>query len=547
MDVPRAQGGASLLISWRCEQKRVLVVGTGHVAASRVLTALEADALVTLYGPRQYLCHELTVRVERGEVEYMDTWYDDSRLASFDLVFSCHHDESLSETIAADCRRLRVPINTADRPTLCDFYMTSTYRDQSLQVAVSTICEASKLANRVKRHIATSLPANLGEAIGRVGSLRRRLRQEDSGDEAVARRMKWLAQICEYWSLDQLAKLDDIAIEQLLKGYREDDEGYHSMQSFLEPLPPSELVSTLASSAIIPSSHTPPTSISPQPGKIILCGSGPGDPSYLTMAAYDAITKEADLVLADKIVPQEILQLVKCELRIARKFPGNTERAQNEFNRMALEAANQGKTVLRLKQGDPYLFGRGAEEVLFFRQHGYEPIVLAGLTSAMAAPLLAGISVTHRNTASQCLITTATGKQGSRIALPQYSSTRTDIFLMSIHRLNDLVQELTEQHSYPPDIPTAIIERAGCVDQRCIWAPLNGIVQELERCGGSLPPGLLVVGWSVGVLRPVDLPVSGVGATMGAVNPSRRENISNTLPKAVPDQLLGLHDPHGLW
>jgi uroporphyrin-III C-methyltransferase len=235
-----------------------------------------------------------------------------------------------------------VPVNVADMSDLCDFFMTSTHRDQSLQVAVSTNGQASKLASRIRRQIASALPTNLGAAIQRVGLLRRRIRGSDPSDAASTRRMHWLAQICEYWSLDRLAALSDRDMEGLLNIYN-NDEGYESLEGTNPIMSP------------VPTASRQPVNITteittPKIGSLTLVGSGPGDPSLLTVAAVNAIN-EADLVLADKIVPAEVIALVKCELQIARKFPGNADTAQNEFNQEALKAMGEGKKVVRLKQG----------------------------------------------------------------------------------------------------------------------------------------------------------------------------------------------------
>ncbi|KAI7072558.1 siroheme synthase, partial [Hortaea werneckii] len=170
--------------------------------------------------------------------------------------------------------------------------------------------------------------------------------------------MRWLAQICEYWPLRRLAAISDDDVDGILQAYKHD-------------------------SSIAPSSDAKPL-LNPADldarrnrGRIILAGSGPGHPDLLTTATLKAI-RSADLILADKLVPAPVLELVprRTPIQIARKFPGNADAAQEELHRMGLEAMDQGQTVLRLKQGDPYLYGRGAEEVAFFREHGYEATVL---------------------------------------------------------------------------------------------------------------------------------------------------------------------------
>lgn len=523
--VPVPQGGASLMVAYQCKNKRVLVIGNSPVAASRVLASLEADATVCLVGSLQGMSSELLYRIEHKQIEWLGENYDNQLVDKFDLVFVCLSDRDLCTQIASDCRSRRIPVNVTDMNDLCDFYMTSTYRDQSLQIAVSTNGQASKLSNRIRRHIATTLPARLGDAVRRVGLLRQKIRQSDPSAAASSRRMKWLAQICEYWSMDKLAQLSDRDMEDLLEAYHQ-DEGYESLGT----------QGRMASLGAPPPLHEKESSSSSTlAGSITLVGAGPGDPDLLTMAALRAI-KEADLVLADKIVPEQVIALVKCELKIARKFPGNADAAQEEFNAMALKALKQGKNVVRLKQGDPFLFGRGGEEVLFFRQHGYTPRVIPGLSSAVAAPLLSGIPLTHRSVASQFLVTTGTGAKNSAAPLPTYDPHRTDVFLMAIHRLEPLTQDLINKQKYPSDLPCAIVERASCADQRIIWGTLDSICQLLDSVGGSRPPGLLIVGHAIQVLKHEKHGIEGVANTIMTESGSWLDN----------NNLLQLHDPESV-
>lgn len=342
--IRKPQKGASLMIAWQCQQQKILVVGNNSIAASRVFSALEADAIVELVGDKETMCDELLARIAQDEITWLGPEFNPMHLENADLAFVCIREFDKAKDIASECKIKRVPVNVADMSELCNFFMTSTHRDQTLQVAVSTNGQASKLASRIRRQIASTLPINIGAAIERVGLLRRRIRESDPSHAASARRMHWLAQICEYWSLDRLACLSDRDMEGLLNVYN-NDEGYESLEGSNRGLP-----SLMGSNQvdIIPAETD--TLGHSRTGSITLVGSGPGDPSLLTLAALNAI-KEADLVLADKIVPAEVIALVKCELKIARKFPGNADAAQNEFNQEALHAIKQGKRVVRLKQG----------------------------------------------------------------------------------------------------------------------------------------------------------------------------------------------------
>lgn len=186
---------------------------------------------------------------------------------------------------------------------------------------------------------------------------------------------------------------------------------------------------------------------------------------------------------------------------------------------------------------DPFLFGRGGEEVLYFTRHGYTPRVIPGISSAVAAPLLTGIPLTHRSVASQFLVTTGTGAKNSPAPLPTFDPHRTDVFLMAIHRLSALTTDLIEKQKYPADLPCAIVERASCEDQRVIWGNLSNIVEILDSVGGSRPPGLLIVGYATEVLKHSNHGTEGVANTLMTASGSCLEDSSN---------LLQLHDPEGV-
>jgi uroporphyrin-III C-methyltransferase len=295
----------------------------------------------------------------------------------------------------------------------------------------------------------------------------------ESVEAARGRRMRWLSQICEYWPLRRLAAISDSDVDMLLRDYT-NAKAVKAMQGTGE---------TTA-----------------RDGRILLVGSGPGNPELLTRAAHKAIVS-ADLILADKLVPSPILDLVprRATVHIARKFPGNADNAQEELLKLGLDGVKAGKVVVRIKQGDPYIYGRGGEEYDFFRSHGYTPVVLPGITSALSAPLFAAIPPTHRSVADQVLICTGTGRKGAALDPPDYVSTRTVVFLMSLHRLSALIESLWLK-SYPESLPCAVIERASCRDQRVIRTTLEHVCTAVEE-EGSRPPGLLVVGNACTVLR----------------------------------------------
>jgi uroporphyrin-III C-methyltransferase len=260
----------------------------------------------------------------------------------------------------------------------------------------------------------------------------------------------------------------------------------------------------------IPDSNLlPPFASAPSPslangGRITLVGSGPGDPDLLTVSAYRLLTENPDaLVIADRLVSKEILDLISGEIKVARKLPGCAELAQEEIYWLSYQALNQGKHVIRLKIGDPFVFGRGGEEVLKFRKFGVEPTVIPGVSAAFSAPLLGSIPVTHRGVSNQVVMCTGYGREGTSPDLIQYHKEQTIVFLMAVGRLRELCQRLTSMAGYPTKTPVAIVERAGCPNQRTVVGTMETIADLAEKHNVK-PPSTIVVGEVVNVLLDTD-------------------------------------------
>ncbi|KAF8674195.1 Siroheme synthase [Rhizoctonia solani] len=231
MDIPAIQPDASLLLAWQLKNKNVLIVGGGTVASGRLDAVLEASARVTLVSPRQGLDRITAYRIfedvpdVRSRISYIDREFtldtDVSLVESADLVLTAIDDVDLSKQICALARARKVPVNVADVPPECDFYFGSQIRDGPLQIMISTGGAAPKLSNLIRKRVEEALPPPpfLGDAIRRVGILRARLRKRAPGVGGALgkRRMRWMIKVCETWSFEQLAQLDDERIEKLLE------------------------------------------------------------------------------------------------------------------------------------------------------------------------------------------------------------------------------------------------------------------------------------------------------------------------------------------
>ncbi|CAE6477501.1 hypothetical protein ACGC1H_007636 [Rhizoctonia solani] len=531
---PEPTRGASLLVALKPTHKPVLVVGSGSLAATRIFSALDADAcvLIASRGSIRHACEEVQWRVYHGDAEWLDATEavadePDTQQAAFGALLDANPGIQLvcvtdtlnatealpkrsaasAKAIARACRDRRIWVNVADMPSLCDFTFPATHRfplstqctdpnlrtvdikASALQLAVTANGHGCRIASRLKREVIARLPRNVGDAVDNVGRLRLMARSEDEDPEALssaiamhdsgvqfaeeddpspinkpvpqrskdetpaergARRMRWVAQLSEYTPLEQLASMDDAAMRDVLESRattQSNETGKCGRRRSNSPHKPSIPAEPETD---IPSQHhlalSPPPRSDPTNGRIILVGSGPGHPALLTRAAHHAITNLATLVLADKLVPGEIIAIIPkhVEVRVAKKYPGNAEHAQDEFIQLAIEGARAGRCVVRLKQGDPYLYGRGGEELLAFQSVQpplpYPPLVIPGISSALSAPLLSTIPVTQRNVADSLVICTAVGKGGKGGVVLGYERTRSVVILMGVARLGELVR-----------------------------------------------------------------------------------------------------------
>jgi len=310
--------------------------------------------------------------------------------------------------------------------------------------------------------------------------------------------MRYVSQVSEYWPLDRLAT---VSIASLSAPSTPTAPLSPRLQASYHDLTPAPDSTDLVASSPSPRKK----------GRILLLGTGPGNPLLLTRVAHLLLTTAdpsspffVDLFLSDKLVPPQILALIPPERRagvvIARKYPGNAEAAQEELMALAVEGAKRGQTVMRLKQGDPYLYGRGGEEVLRFRAvAGVESVVVPGLSSSLAGPLLAGIPVTQRGVAESVVVCTGVGRGGRDVPLAPYERAKTLCVLMGVARLSSLVKSLMGHPTtpYPPYLPIALVERASSPDQRVVASTIDRLAQVLEQLPPHRPPGMIVVGWAV--------------------------------------------------
>lgn len=237
-------------------------------------------------------------------------------------------------------------------------------------------------------------------------------------------------------------------------------------------------------------------------GRVSLVGAGPGDPELLTFASYRALV-EADLVVADRLIPPAILALVEGELRIAPKQPGCADEAQEEIERWVIEAARSGLDVVRLKAGDPAIFGRTGEELALFARAGLKVRVIPGISSVTAASASALIPLTLRGVADRFTVITGHGAAGRSTELPRFDPDLTLVLLMAVSRAGEIARGLAAR-GWPRTTPVAIIERASQPDERVTRTRLGSLGTTVAREAIRSPAVILagaVAGFSVASTR----------------------------------------------
>ncbi|KAI9243034.1 putative NAD(P)-binding-domain-containing protein, partial [Helicostylum pulchrum] len=302
------QGGASLVVAYQIANKRVLIVGGGNVAAQRIVSLKMADADVTIVSPEAGLHEEVKYRIEHKEVDWKNRTFEDGDLDSVDMVLTALDDHEESLRIGHLCREKRIPVNVADVPPMCDFYFMSQHRDGPLQIAVSTNGQGPKMANMIRVAAAKALPEDMGNTIEKMGKLRAKVREWEPEMRNSGKRMTWVTKVCEKWGLKGMGRLNE------LKTSQEEEEAFKKLREYF-------MIGAIPSIESILVSKKQP--------RITLIGGGPGDPELITVKAK-RLLEEADLVISDRLIPSQILDLVQGELRIARKFTGKSDEAQEE-------------------------------------------------------------------------------------------------------------------------------------------------------------------------------------------------------------------------
>ncbi|GKX55911.1 siroheme synthase 1 [Leminorella grimontii] len=428
----------------------VLVVGAGEVAARKVSLLLDAGAEVAVVAQR--LGKEIAQRLDEGQIRWLAVEFEAEQLDDVFLVIAATDDALLNARVFQAANQRRRLVNVVDDPNRCSFIFPSIIDRSPLVVAVSSGGKAPVLARLLREKLEALLPESLGLCADIAGRWRDR----------VKKRLSSVSERRRFWE-----RLFNGRFTSLVEAHRLEEAE-------------AELADTLAG-------HVS------SGGEVTLVGAGPGDAGLLTLNGLRAI-QQADVVLYDSLVTEDILNLIRrdAERISVGKRAGAHSVAQEETNRLLVELAKKGKRVVRLKGGDPFIFGRGGEELETLVEAGIPYRVVPGVTAAAGAAAYAGIPLTHREHAQSVTLITGHAQAGAQgLDWGQLAQGKQTLAVyMGTLKAGDIQKRLIE-NGREPSTPVAVIGRGTRADQQV----LSGSLGDLEMLAKRAPtPALLVIG-----------------------------------------------------
>ncbi|MBL0514633.1 siroheme synthase CysG [Aeromonas media] len=440
-----------LPIFCRLDNKPVLLVGGGEVAERKARLLLDAGAQLTVVAPD--LDPELAELAANGSIEWLAGEFAPAQLAGKWLVVAATDRREVNALVYQSANQARIFANVVDDPTRSSFIMPSIIDRSPLMVAISSGGKAPVLARLLREKLEALLPQHLGAVAAFAGSLRERVKARFA---TMGERRRFWERLLGADRLGQaLARGDGASANQLADNLFAEESKAH--------------------------------------GEVVLVGAGPGDPGLLTLHALRQM-QQADVVVYDRLVSDEVMALVRRDARriFVGKQAGNHCVPQEGINQLLLEEAKKGQRVVRLKGGDPFIFGRGGEELETLVGSGIGFQVVPGITAASGCAAYAGIPLTHRDHAQSVRFVTAHGKGGARdLDWPLLARDKqTLVFYMGLSSCATIREQLLA-HGKGGDTPVALIERGTQPSQRVIRGTLN----ELPALAvGVESPALIMVG-----------------------------------------------------
>ena len=430
-----------------------LVVGGGEVASRKVNLLLQAHAHVVVVAPT--LGASLQLLKDEAKIQHIPTLIAEHHVAGYMVVIAATNDDFINAQISKWSQSKGIPVNVVDSPQLCSFIVPSVIDRSPVVVAVSSGGSSPVLARLLRARLETLIPASYGKLASLVQKFRTRVKQ----------RFSTLSERKRFWE----AVLQSPIVEMMFSGKEE-----QAAQALEDEISGQKHYSNQ--------------------GEVYLVGAGPGDPDLLTFRAL-RLMQQADVIVYDRLVSLPIMALARRDAD--RIYVGKEQRnhalPQEKINQLLVRLAKEGKRVLRLKGGDPFIFGRGGEEIETLMQEGVLFQVVPGITAAAGCAAYAGIPLTHRDYAQSVVFATGHLQDGTINlnwkALVQEK--QTCVFYMGLTGLKVICHELIN-HGMAPDMPMALIEQ-GTTDQQKVY---TGTLKTFSVWNEHhvKPPTLIIVG-----------------------------------------------------
>jgi uroporphyrin-III C-methyltransferase/precorrin-2 dehydrogenase/sirohydrochlorin ferrochelatase len=433
--------------------KPVLLVGGGEVAARKFALLAEAGAAVSVVAPT--LGEDLSAALKRGALAHQAREFTPADIEGMWLVVAATDDRAVNAAVSAAANAARIPCNVVDDLELSSFIMPAIIDRSPVQIAVSTGGTSPVLARLIRERLETLLDSSLGP----------------------------LAAFADRWRVAVKAKFADLGARRRFLSWMLTGPVAASIRAGRNAQAEDLTRKALDAADALPNGH------------VVLVGAGPGNSGLMTLQGLRAL-QEADVIVHDRLVSTEVLDLARRDA--ARfdvgKFVGGGGATQEEINKLLVEHAQRGEYVVRLKGGDPFVFGRGGEEIDFLRQQGVSFEVVPGITAALAAGAYAGVPLTDRRHAQAVRL--LTGNSDEQLAQFNYSDLaagrETLAFYMSVGRLAGLRTQLLAA-GVAADMPVAFIENASRSEQRVLVTSVDGmqrdaVMQQVKA------PAMLIIG-----------------------------------------------------
>ena len=437
------------------QQSHCLIVGAGEVAARKLELILKSEASVTVVAP--WMCDTVKSYADNPRVTLIEREFADTDLTEQQMVFVATSETDINQHIHDIAREKGILVNVVDNTPLCQFITPSIIDRSPIVIAMSSGGVAPVLLRYLRQKLESVIPAN----ISRLGAFSEKFR------EKVKSSLKGVTARRYFWE----DVLDGDIAELVEKGQPEKADA-----RFLEALSAAQSEQKIE-------------------GQVYLVGAGPGDPDLLTFRALRLMQK-ADVVVYDRLVSPAILELVRrdAEKIYVGKAKSNHTLPQEQINSLMVEEAKKGNRVVRLKGGDPFIFGRGGEEIEELIAAGIDFQVVPGITAASGASTYAGIPLTHRDHAQSVTFATGHLKNGTiDLNWPALAhQNQTIVFYMGLTGLPVICSKLIE-HGLSASTPIALVQEATRESQKVITGTLDTITAHPQR-DEMKPPTLIIVG-----------------------------------------------------